>query len=78
MRPHTIKQLEILSKICNNANNFQLGGLENLQNAGKLRQWKRFDSSILEKIENKFADIAMIGEEINNLTCILKNSKRRR
>ena len=78
MRPHTIKQLEILSQICNNASNFQFGGLENLKVAGKLRQWKRFDSSIIEKIENKFADIAMIGEEINGLTCILKNSRKMR
>ena len=75
MRPFTIKQLEILNKIHFNANNIQLGGLENQLDVGKLRQWKCFDSGTIEKIEKKFADIAMIGDEISSLTCILKNRK---
>ena len=75
MRPFTVKQLELLSELNHKANNFQIGGFKNQLDAGKLRSWKRFDEDIIEKIENKFVDIAMIGEEISSLTCILKNRK---
>ncbi|MDX2435097.1 MAG: hypothetical protein GQ556_08425 [Desulfobacterales bacterium] len=75
MRPFTVKQLELLSELNHKANNFHIGGFKNQLDAGKLRSWKRFDEDIIEKIENKFVDIAMIGEEISSLTCILKNRK---
>ena len=73
MRPLTIKQLEILSEIHYNANIFQISGFTNQRDVGKLRNWKRFDSSVIEEVENKFGDIAKIGEEISSLVCILKD-----
>jgi hypothetical protein len=76
MRPLTRKQQERLSKICNSANNFEMNGYENQLDAGELRNWKRFDSNIIEDVENKFADIAKLGKEISNLVCILKDTKQ--
>ena len=76
MRPYTVKQLELLSELNYNANKFHTGGLKYHLDAGKLRSWKRFDPDIIEKIENKFAEIGMIGEEISCLTCILRNKKQ--
>jgi len=75
MRPFTIKQVELLSEICQNANSIHLGGLESKRDISKLRNWKRFDPDVIDKIEKKFTDIAMIGEEISSLTCMLKNSR---
>ncbi|MFC1827375.1 hypothetical protein ACFLZQ_05565 [Thermodesulfobacteriota bacterium] len=77
MRPFTVKQLELLSELNSNANSFQIGGIKNQQYAGKLRSWKRFDQDIIKKIEKRFADIGMIGEEISCLTCILKNNRQK-
>ena len=78
MRPFTIKQLELLTEISQNANSFHLGGLENKRDIHKLKNWKRFNPSVIEEIEQKFFDIATIGEEISGLTCKLKNSRKRR
>ncbi len=75
MRPLTTKQHKLLNDICNNANNFQLNGYEGQREVGELRNWNRFDSVIIEKVENKFADIAKIGEEISSLICIVKDIK---
>ena len=75
MRPLTTKQHELLNEICNNANNFQMSGYESQREVDKLRNWNRFDSDIIEKVENKFADIAKIGEEISSLICIIKKTK---
>ena len=75
MRPFTIKQVELLSEICHNANRFHLGGLEGKRDISKLRNWKRFDPDVIDKIEKKFSDIAMISEEISSLTCMLKNNR---
>ena len=75
MRPLTTKQHKLLNNICNNASNFQLSGYEALREVGELRNWNRFDSVIIEKVENKFADIAKIGEEISSLICIIKDIK---
>ena len=72
MRPLTTKQHNLLNEICNNANDFQIFGQENLRDVGELRNWNRFDSDTIEKVENKFADIAQIGEEISSLICIIK------
>jgi len=74
-RPFTIKQVELLSEICHNANRFHIGGLESIRDINKLRNWKRFDPEIIDKIEKKFTDIAMISEEISSLSCMLKNSR---
>ena len=75
MRPLTTKQNKLLNDICNNANNFQLNGYEGQREVSELRNWNRFDSVIIEKVENKFADIAKIGEEISSLICIVKDIK---
>jgi len=75
MRPLTTKQHKLLNDICNNANDFQLNGYESQREVGELRNWNRFDSVIIEKVENKFADIAKIGEEISSLICIIKDIK---
>jgi hypothetical protein len=75
MRPLTTKQHKLLNNICNNASNFQLSGYEALREVGELRNWNRFDSDIIKKVENKFADISKIGEEINSLICIMKDIK---
>jgi hypothetical protein len=75
MRPLTTKQLEILNNICNSASEFQIYGHESRREVGELRNWNRFDSGIIEKVENKFADIAKIGEEISSLICIIKDTK---
>ena len=75
MRPFTLKQVELLSEICHNANSFHLGGLEGKRDIGKLRNWKRFDPDVIDKIEKNFSDIAMISEEISSLTCMLKNNR---
>ncbi len=75
MRPLTTKQHKLLNDICNNANDFQLNGYESQREVGELRNWNRFDSVIIEKVENKFADIAKIGEEISSLICIVKDIK---
>jgi len=77
MRPFTVKQLELLSELNHKANNFHIGGFKNQLDAGKLRSWKRFDQDIIKKIEKRFADIGMIGEEISCLTCILKNNRQK-
>jgi len=74
-RPFTIKQVELLSEICHNANSFHLGGLEGKRDISKLRNWKRFDPEVIDKIEKKFSDIAIISEEISSLACMLKNSR---
>ena len=73
MRPLTTKQNELLSEICKSANGFQLDGYENQRDVGKLRNWNRFDSGVIEDVENKFANIVKIGEEISSLICILKD-----
>ena len=75
MRPLTTKQHKLLNDICNNANDFQLNGYESQREVGELRNWNRFDSAIIEKVENKFADIVKIGEEISSLICIVKDIK---
>jgi hypothetical protein len=75
MRPLTTKQHKLLNDICNNASDFQLNGYEGLREVGELRNWNRFDTGIIEKVENKFADISKIGEEINSLICIIKDIK---
>ena len=75
MRPLTTKQHELLNEICDNANDFQIGGYESQRDVGELRNWNRFDSGIIEKVENKFVDIANIGGEISSLICILKDIK---
>ena len=75
MRPLTTKQHKLLNDICNNASDFQLNGYEGLRGVGELRNWNRFDTSIIEKVENKFAHISKIGEEINSLICIIKDVK---
>ena len=75
MRPLTTKQHKLLKDICNNASDFQLNGYENQREVGELRNWNRFDSDIIEEVENKFADIAKIGEEISSLICIIKDKK---
>jgi len=75
MRPLTTKQHNLLNEICNNANYFQTSGHENQRDVGELRNWNRFDSDIIEKVENKFADISTIGEEISSLICIIKDIK---
>jgi hypothetical protein len=76
MRPLTTKQHKLLNEICNNAHDFQIFGYENQRDVGELRNWNRFDSGIIEKVENKFADIAKIGEEISSLICIIKDTKK--
>lgn len=73
MRPLTTKQNNLLNEICNNANDFQMFGYENQRDVSELRNWNRFDTEIIEKVENKFADIAKIGEEISSLICIIKD-----
>ena len=73
MRPLTTKQHELLNEICNNANDVQLNGYESQREVGELRNWNRFDSDMIEKVENKFAEIAKIGEEISNVICIIKD-----
>jgi hypothetical protein len=73
MRPLTTKQLTILNNICNSASEFQLYGHESLREVRELRNWNRFDSDMIEKVENKFAEIAKIGEEISNVICIIKD-----
>ena len=78
MRPFTIRQLELLTQLCHDANSFHLGGLEKKRDVLKLKSWKRFDPIVIEEIEKRFADIATIGEEISGLTCKLKNSRKRR
>ena len=75
MRPLTTKQHKLLNDICNNASDFQLKGYEGLREVGQLRNWNRFDTSIIEKVEKKFAHISKIGEEINSLICIIKDVK---
>jgi len=75
MRPLTTKQKQVLNDICNSANSYQMGGYENRCDVGELRNWKRFDSVIIEKVENKFAEISKIGGEIGSLICILKDVK---
>ena len=75
MRPLTTKQHKLLNDICNNASDFQLNGYEGLREVGELRNWNRFDTSIIEKVEEKFADISKIGEEISSLICIIKDIK---
>lgn len=75
MRPLTTMQLELLSQIHCNANCVQIDGFENKRDVGKLQNWKRFDTGIIEKVENKFVDIAKIGGEISSLICILKDIK---
>jgi hypothetical protein len=75
MRPLTTKQHNLLNDICNNANDLQLSGHESQREVGELRNWNRFDSGIIEKVEDKFADIAKIGEEISSLICIIKDIK---
>jgi len=77
MRPFTVKQIELLSELNYNANKFHIGGLKYQLDAGKLRSWKRFDPDIIKKIENKFAEIALVSEEISCLTCILRNNKQK-
>ena len=73
MRPLTTKQHKILNDICNDASEFQLHGYEGRQEVGELRNWNRFDTDMIEKVEDKFADIAKIGEEISSLICIIKD-----
>jgi hypothetical protein len=75
MRPLTTKQHKLLNEICTNANDFKIFGYENQRDVGELRNWNRFDSDIIEKVENKFADISKIGEEISSLICIIKDIK---
>ena len=75
MRPFTIKQVELLSEICHNANSFHLGGLKGKRDISKLRNWKRFDPEVIDRIEKKFSDIAILSEEISSLTCMIKNEK---
>jgi hypothetical protein len=75
MRPLTTKQHKLLNDLCNNANTLQLNGYESQREVDELRNWNRFDSNIIEKVENKFADIAKIGEEISSLICIIKDIK---
>jgi hypothetical protein len=75
MRPLTTKQHKLLNNICNNASNFQLSGYEALREVGELRNWNRFDTHIIEKVEEKLAHISKIGEEINSLICIMKDVK---
>jgi hypothetical protein len=75
MRPLTTKQHNLLNDICNNVNDLQLSGYESQRKVGELRNWNRFDSVIIEKVENKFVDIAKIGEEISSLICIIKDIK---
>ena len=52
-----------------------MGGYENQRDIGELRKWNRFDSDTIKEVENKFAHIAKIGEEISSLICILKDTK---
>jgi len=73
MRPLTTKQLEILNNICNSASEFQIYGHESRREVGELRNWNRFDSDMIEKVEKKFDEIAKIGEEISNVICIIKD-----
>jgi hypothetical protein len=73
MRPLTTKQHKLLNDLCNNANALQLNGYESQREVDELRNWNRFDSNIIEKVEDKFADIAKIGEEISSLICIIKD-----
>ena len=75
MRPLTTKQHKLLSEICNNASGFQIGGYESQRDVGKLRNWNRFDSDIIEKVESNFGNIAKMSEEISSLVCILKDIK---
>ena len=51
MRPLTTKQHKLLNEICTNANDFQIFGHENQRDVGELRNWNRFDSDIIEKVE---------------------------
>jgi len=75
MRPLTTKQHKLLNDLCNNASALQLNGYESQREVDELRNWNRFDSNIIEKVEDKFADIAKIGEEISSLICIIKDIK---
>lgn len=75
MRPLTTRQQKLLNELCNSANFFQMGGYENQRDVGELRNWNRFDSVIIEEVEDKFAEISKIGAEISSLTCILKDIK---
>lgn len=75
MRPLTKKQHKLLSEICDSANFFQTGGIENQRDVGELRNWNRFNSDIIGAVENKFGQISKIGEEISSLICILRDAK---
>ena len=75
MRPLTTKQHKLLNDLCNKANALQLNGYESQREVDELRNWNRFDSNIIEKVEDKFADIAKIGEEISSLICMIKDIK---
>lgn len=75
MRPLTRRQHERLNKICNSANCFHIDGVENQRDVGELRNWKRFDPGIIERVENKFAEISKISEEISGLICIFKDTR---
>ena len=75
MRPLTTKQLKLLNDICNNASDFQVIGHESRREVGELRNWNRFDSGMIEKVEKKLEDIAKIGEEISSLICIIKDPR---
>ena len=75
MRPLTTRQQKLLNEICNSANSFQMGGYENQRDVGELRNWNRFDKVVIDKVENKFAEISKISGEISSLICILQDVK---